>query len=186
MCNTKRAIQKLLNIVLLLFVPLLPAPDAFGQPERSPKGKPGAKADFVLTVKDNRISLDAKDASLKEVLEEIGRKMSIEVLALLPEQERITTELENLSLEDAIERLIRNYPHLVVLQEGDRKIRRIVALQKSGDIEPSKPVMQGPEIKKEQNSAKPATKQEAIRNESPPPEQFKFQFDPSPYGKKRR
>ena len=104
-----------------------------GEAERNPKGKPAAKADFVLTVKDNLISLKAKDASLKEVLEEIGRKMNIEVLALLPEQEKITTEFETLPLEEAIERLIRNYPHLIVSQEGDRRITRIIALQKSGD-----------------------------------------------------
>ena len=76
---------------------MAPAQIFGGEAERSPKGKPAAKADFVLTVKDNLISLKAKDASLKEVLEEIGRKMNIEVLALLPEQEKITTEFEKLS-----------------------------------------------------------------------------------------
>jgi hypothetical protein len=33
--------------------------------DRSPKEKPAAEADFVLTVKANLISLKAKDASLK-------------------------------------------------------------------------------------------------------------------------
>ena len=46
------------------------------------------KADFVLTIKDNLISLKAKYSPLIEILEEIGRKMNIEVLALLPEQEK--------------------------------------------------------------------------------------------------
>ncbi len=67
MCKTNRTIERLLNIALLLFVVLLPAPDAFGQPERSPKGKPAGKPDFVLTVKDNLLSLNAKNASLRDL-----------------------------------------------------------------------------------------------------------------------
>lgn len=156
--------------------------------ERSPKGKTAAKADFVLTVIDNSISLNAKDASLKEILEEIGRRMSIEVLALLPEQEKITTEFEKLPVEEAIERLIRNYPHLILSQEGDSRITRIIALQKSGNATPSKLVMQEAETRKEDTSVKleSQTREEAIRKQSPPPEPFKFEFDPSRYGTKRR
>jgi hypothetical protein len=64
--------------------------------KRSPTGKPAAKPDFVLTIKDNLVSLTATNASLKKVLEVIGQRMSIEVLALLPDQEKITTEFEQL------------------------------------------------------------------------------------------
>jgi hypothetical protein len=174
---------------LLLVGVLVTAAQVFaGEAERTPKEKSATKADFVLSVKDNLISLKAKDASLKEVLEEIGRKMSIEVLALLPEQEKITTEFEKLPLEEAIERLIRNYPHLIVSQEGDRRIKRIIALQKSGDTVASKPVMTGPEIKKEEAPIKLESrmKEEAVRKESSPPKPFSFQFDPSQYGQKRQ
>lgn len=41
-----------------------PAQIFAGEAETNPKGKPPTKADFVLTVKDNLISLKAKDASL--------------------------------------------------------------------------------------------------------------------------
>ena len=159
-----------------------------GEAERSPKEKPSAKADFVLTVKDDLVSLKAKNAPLKEVLEEIGRRMNIEVLALLPEQEKITTEFDDLLLEDAIERLIRNYPHLIVWQEGDRRITKIIALQKSGDAVASKPSTKGPEIKKEETPIKLESriKEEAVRKESSPQKPFSFQFDPSQYGQKRR
>ena len=33
-----------------------------------------SRGDFVLTVEANRLSLDAQDASLRAILEEIGRK----------------------------------------------------------------------------------------------------------------
>jgi type II secretory pathway component GspD/PulD (secretin) len=194
MCNTKRAIEKLLNIVLLLLLSLLTTPDTFaGEADRNPKGKPASKADFVLTVKENLISLKAKDASLKKVLEEIGRRMSIEVLALLPEQEKVTTEFEQLPLEEAIERLTRNYPNLIVSHESDKRITKIIALQKSGDAMASKPATQGSEIKKEEikkeeKSVELETKvrAEPNRKDSPPQKSFGFQFDPSQYGGKRR
>ena len=193
MSTRKRRMKRLLNIALLL-LPLLPTSVTFGgEAEGKPQGKPAAKADFVLTVKDNLVSLKAKDVSLKEVLEEIGRRMSIEVLALLPEQEKITTEFEKLPLEEAIERLIRNYPHLIVSQEGDRRITKIIALQKSGDTVSSKSLTTGPEIKKEEikkeeRSVKPETtvREQAMTKESPPSKPFSFQFDPSQYGQKRR
>jgi hypothetical protein len=53
--------------------------------DRSAKGKPATKTDFVLTIKDNLISLEAKDASLKEILEEIGRRMKVDVVAGIPD-----------------------------------------------------------------------------------------------------
>jgi hypothetical protein len=46
---------------------MAPAQIFAAEAERIPKGKPVTKVDFVLTVKDNLISLKAKDASLKEV-----------------------------------------------------------------------------------------------------------------------
>ncbi len=105
--------------------------------------------------------------------------MSIEVFALLPEQEKITTEFEKVPLEEAIESLIRNYPHLIVSHEGDRKITRIVALQKSGDPVLSKPVTKETEIKTQEAPVKldSRVKEQAIRKESPPPEPFRFKFD---------
>src|SRR5919109_774800 len=100
MWNAKRRIEKSLNIALLLFLSLLASPDAFGaETEKSAKGKPAAKPDFVLTVKDNLISLKAKDASLKEVLEEIGRRMKVDVVAGISAIQKITAEFENLSIE---------------------------------------------------------------------------------------
>jgi len=70
------------------------------------------------------------------------------VFALLPEQEKITTEFEQLPLEETIERLIRNYSHLVVSKESDKKITQITVLRKSQDTISSKPVGAGPEIKR--------------------------------------
>jgi type II secretory pathway component GspD/PulD (secretin) len=176
-------------LLVALLGPIIAATQIFGgEAETSAKGNPAAKADFVLTVKDNLVSLTAKDASLKEVLEEIGRKMNIEVFALLSEQEKTTVGFEKLPLKEAIERLIRNYPHLVVSQEGDGRITRIIALQKNRDAMPSKPVVKETETKKKGTPVmlESRMKEQALRQESKPTEPFRFQFDPSQYRQKRQ
>src|SRR5262249_41438326 len=91
---------------------MAPAQIFAAETERIPQGKPATKADFVLTVKDNLISLKAKDASLKEILEEIGRMMKIDVIAGIPDTTKIT-EFENLSVEEAVNRLSRNYSYVM-------------------------------------------------------------------------
>jgi hypothetical protein len=140
----------LLRLLLVVFLaPIIVAAQLLGaEAERKPQGKPAAKPDYVLTIKDNLVSLAATNASLKKILEEIGQRTSIEVFALLPEQEKITTEFEQLPLEETIERLIRNYSHLVVSKESDKKITQITVLRKSQDTISSKPVGAGPEIKR--------------------------------------
>jgi hypothetical protein len=93
------------TIASLLLFCLVGAQIFAREPETNPKGKPPTKADFVLTVKDNLISLKAKDALLKEVLEEIGRSMKIDVVAGIPDTKKITAEFEHLSVEEAVNRL---------------------------------------------------------------------------------
>lgn len=188
MCDTKR-IENLLWGFLLVSLLITPNNTFGGEGERKPEGKPAGKADFVLTVKDNLISLRAKDASLKEVLEEIGRKMKIDVLASIPENQKITAEFEKLSVEEAVNRLTTNYSFVMDSTKGERRITKVVILHQGRETALSRPTAQESAIKKEEKAVKPETiivREEAFRKESPPPEPFKFEFDPSKYGEKRR
>jgi type II secretory pathway component GspD/PulD (secretin) len=183
MCNTK-----LLNFMLLLFLPLLLTPDTFGgEADTKPKAK-SAKANFVVTVKNNLISLKAKDASLKEVLEEIGRQMKIDVVANVPDQERITLEFEKLSIEEAVNKLSRNYLFVADSVKGETKITKIIVVEAGNETALSRPTVKEFVITKEERSVKPESKvrEEAVKKESPPPEPFKFEFDPSQFEQKRR
>jgi len=165
---------------------LVTAAQIFGaDAERKATGKPATKADFALEIKDNFVSLKATDASLIEVLEEIGRIMNIEVLALLPAHEKISTEFERLPLEEAIKKLSSNYSHLIVSQEGDRKISKIVVLEKGKETALSRPTAQESAMRKEEKPVS-KVKAEAVKTEAPQPEPFKFEFDPSKYGEQRR
>ena len=87
--------KTLLNVALSL-LPLLLTSLTFA--DRRPKGKPAPEAAFVLAVQDNLVSLTVRNASLKGCLEQTGPRMNIEVLALLPEREKTTTEFEKLPL----------------------------------------------------------------------------------------
>jgi hypothetical protein len=171
---------------------MAPARILAAEAERIPKGKPAAKADFVLTVKDNLISLKAKDASLKGVLEEIGRRMKIDVIAGIPDTTKITAEFENLSVEAAVNRLSTNYSYVMDSTTGQRKITKIIVLEKGKETAVSTPTTKKEEkpvkpeskaredvigkgtnesaIKKEEKSVTPETKmrEEAIKKESSP------------------
>ena len=173
--NTLRPVYGATITSLLLFGLLgprvAPAQILAGEAETNPKGKPATKADFVLTVKDNLISLKAKDALLKEVLEEIGRRMKIDVVAGIPDTKKITAEFENLSVEEAVNRLSTNYSYVMDSTNGERKITKIIVLEKGKETELSTPTTKESTIKKEEKSAKPEStvREEAVRKEAPPP-----------------
>lgn len=106
------------NAILLLLLFIMPSVLFGGEADVKPEAKSEGKADFFLTIKDNLISLNAKDALLKEVIEEIGRRMKIEVIAHIPEEEKVTIEFEGLSIRDAIERVSTNYVYLMDSEKG--------------------------------------------------------------------
>ena len=132
---------------------MAPARIFAAEAERMPKGKPVTKVDFVLTVRDNLISLKAKDASLKEVLEEIGRRMKIDVIAGIPDTTKVTAEFENLSVEEAVNRLSTNYSYVMDSTTGQRKITKIIVLEKEKGTAVSTPT-----TKKEEKPVKPESK----------------------------
>jgi hypothetical protein len=53
------------------------------------------------------------------MLEEIGRRMNIEVFANIPREQKLTLEFDSLSIEDAIERL-RTYTNIVYVKDGKK------------------------------------------------------------------
>jgi hypothetical protein len=154
-----------------LLLGLAPTQILAGEADRSPGGKPAAKADFVMTITDNLISLQAKNASLKEILEEIGRRMKVDVVAGIPDTKKITAEFETLSIEEAVNRLSTNYSYVMDSTRGERKITKIIVLENGTETALSTPTTTESTIKKEERSVKPETRarEEVIRKESPSP-----------------
>ena len=94
MHNKKRGIEKLFGFIII-FMPLLVIPTILfgGEADNKPERNSESQADYILMVKENFISLKAKDASIKEILEDIGCRMKIEVLADIPIEERNPEEV---------------------------------------------------------------------------------------------
>ncbi|MDP2607366.1 MAG: hypothetical protein Q8S00_32935, partial [Deltaproteobacteria bacterium] len=122
--------DRIAGVLTLFFLGFFINPtDLSAQNQPAAKGKTG----FVLTIQDNLISLKATDALLLEILQEIGRRMKIEMVAPLPEKGKITAEFDKLSLEDAIKRLTPHYSHAMISEPGGKKISKIIVLQKGGE-----------------------------------------------------
>jgi hypothetical protein len=71
---------------------------------------------FLLTVHGGMLSLRAQDASLKAIIEEIGRQLSIETAAHISSEQCVTLVFEHLSLAEAIE-VLRNHV-TIISREG--------------------------------------------------------------------
>jgi hypothetical protein len=178
MHDANTIMEKLLT-VFFLALPffITPATELIAAEARiKPAAEPLTKGDFVLTVKDNLISLKAKDASLKDILEEIGRRMKIDVVATIPEKEKLTAEFEKLPLEQAVQRLSTNYSYQIDSEKSGKPITKLIVLDKEAGT-----VRTIADRDKDQKSAKPneetATQQ---------PEPFKFVIgDPEPVKKSR-
>jgi hypothetical protein len=162
----------LLGLLLcLLIVPAI----LFGEEAKKEAGEQvRPQADFVLTIQDHLLSLTAKEASLKAILDEIGRRMHIEVAAQIPAQEKITLTFDRLSLEEALQRFgdYTNYVYVKGAEKEPGQISKVMIFPKRETTVPSRPPAQAAEVKKGAGQA------------APRPEPFKFEFDPSQYEEK--
>jgi hypothetical protein len=131
MHNEKRRIEELFGFIIIL-LPLLMIPTILfgGETDKKPERNSESQADYILMVKESLISLKAKDASCKEILEEIGRRMKIEVVANIPREQKITIEFDMLDLGDAIKRFRTSYAYITKVEKEKGKITKIVVVPK--------------------------------------------------------
>ncbi len=169
----KKGIEKLHVVIILLFIILsVFSTSLFGvRAEGKLEVKSDVKAGFNLTVEEDLISLNANSASLKEIIEEIGKVLEISVVGNIPEKEKISIDFEKLSLQDALGKLSTNYGFLMDSgKEGkshDDKLSRIAKII----ILP----------KGKETALADSTTKESVVTEAGHSEPFKFEFDPSEY-----
>lgn len=167
MRNIGREAEKLLMAIILLLT-LLIIPSALfgeekdGKTEKQSKGK----ADFTLNIKDEVVSLKAKGVSLKEILEEIGREMNIEVVANISEKVKVSIKFDKLSVEKALEKLTTNYGYIMDSEKEDKKITKIIVIPEGGE-------KGGDSMAEHNNKNGDKTPHESILGGEP----FKFEFD---------
>ena len=111
---------------------------------------------------NNLISLTARDASIKTILEELGRRVNIAVVAAIPAEETITAEFSRLPLKEALTQLVNNYAYVTDSAKDTGRITKIM-------ITPGR--------KGVARARSPANK--PMRDiATSHPEPFKFEFDP--------
>ena len=79
--------------------------------------------------------------------------MKIDVVTGIPDTKKITAEFEHLSVEEAVNRLSTNYSYVMDSTNGERKITKIIVLEKGKETGLSTPTTQ-----KEEQSVKPESK----------------------------
>ncbi len=138
MVNTRRKIERLL-VIFIYLLPFLVIPTTlFGwEAGKKSEEKLEGNTDFDLSIKEGNISLSAKDASLKEVLKEIGQRIKVEVVGNIPEGEKVSVKFDKLSIVAALEKLGINYGYLMGSERGEKKIFKIFALPRGKETIPS-------------------------------------------------
>jgi hypothetical protein len=134
MHNIKKGIKKLLSFTIIslsfLIIPtILPGMEA----DKNPKENSESYGGYDLVIKGNDISLKAKGASLKNILEEIGRRMKIEVFVNIPQEVKITIALDMMYLGDALKKFKKNYAYITESDKDEGKIIKIVVVPKGDE-----------------------------------------------------
>jgi hypothetical protein len=163
--NVKGIIGQLLVVVLL---PCL----VWAGEVRNPTTPSTHTGEFRLTVDGSLVSLQAQEASLKALLEDLGSQMGIDVVARLPREQKLTLAFDRLHIEEAIERL-RVYANIVYLKESTEPhapIRRIIAMPRQPGEQTGEPARS--------RRAEPAD------TAASRPAPFQFTFDPAQHEKK--
>ena len=140
------------------------------------EGPSAPQASFVLTIEDDLISLSAKDASLKAMIEEIGRRMNIPVKVEIPAVAKVTLAFERLPLPEVFKQLGRyvNYGYVESWEEGELRISGVTVPSLKVATPPS-----GPGLAASQP-------QEEERQEPPAPKALELEIDPTQYLRERR
>jgi hypothetical protein len=187
MRTRKRDIHGLPGVLLALLLSWLITAGGLsaGEAVRKAPGQSERNARFILTVDENLVSLQATDASIKEVLEEIGRRMNIEVVARLPAEERMTLAFDKLPIAEAVKRFGKHVNY-AVLEDGSKRPGRVIKITIFSKREGAAPPSSA------SRPAEEAPRPEPVRRGRPEPEDapqaapFAFELNPAGSAERRR
>lgn len=134
---------------------------------------------FRLTVDGPLLSLQAHEASLRAVLEALGRQLDIEVVAHLSYDLTLTLAFDRLSLADALDRC-RAYANIISVHDPSTTpatMRRMLVIPIQTDDPTGTPAHRS-HTETSQPDARPPT----VPHAAP----FRFDFDPGQDGQQRQ
>lgn len=161
----------LMHLFLSLMLSLTLLELSFAQdPAQAANAFKGNDSTYQLSIKDQKINLKAEDASLKMILEVIGQEMNVEMIVRIPEEDKVTLQFNDQSLEDTLKFFKVNYAMVTDSEDKGGKIKWIVVVPEGQQAQIA---MTTSGNSHKQN--KKGLKQETGSKDEP----FKFEFDPS-------
>jgi hypothetical protein len=138
--------------------------------EGSEKTAPSKTPDraFQVKVSNGALSVDARDAPLAKVFEEIGKQAGIVVEGNIGSAETVTARLNNVPLEEGI-KLLSNNVTIHYEDKPNQKGKRITKIIVLSEDKRKVPQSEDAKAEKSRKTAEPARR----------PEPFKFEFDPT-------
>ena len=150
------------------------------------RGLPAGQAagTFQLKVSQGYLSLEATEAPLVQIFQEIGKQGGIVFNTNIGPQEKITVHLDRVPLEEGIKQLAKNVTVFYTENPEDKthRISRVVVLSEGKESAPMQT-----KISTQPEKVKQPVPQAAKVNKSvPQPEPFKFEFDPGKFTEKEK
>ena len=135
--------------------------------EKSQKTRAIAPGTFQIQLSRDRFSLDANQAPLVQIFQEIGKQAKITFDSNIGPEEKITIQLDRVPLEEGIKQLAKNVTVFYTENSSDktRRIERVVVLSEGKEGAPMQT----------KASAEPVK----VNKPAPQPEPFGFEFDPA-------
>jgi len=161
-----------LSVLLVSVIAAAPAAEKTG-PSKTPQSA------FQVKVSNGNLSLDADDAPLAKVFEEIGKQAGIMVEGNLGPAETVTMRFDKVPLEEGIKRLSNNVTIVYGEKPNEKghRITKIVVLSEDKRKVTSSEETKTPTEKPTQKAA--VQKGSKASAPTQPPESFKFEFDPT-------
>jgi hypothetical protein len=160
--------------LLAIFLGWLVRPEfLFAQSEKS-TAKISQSGTFRVKVAEGQLSVQANQAPLAKVFEEIGKQARIVVESSIAPEETITIHFDRLPLEEGIRKLAKNVS-LSYAQDSKEKAPRITRV-----------VVLGGEKTQSLGRAPAPTQTSKAPEPAPKPEPFKFEFDPTKFAEKEK
>lgn len=166
--------MRLLGMAVSVFFACLVTMGQAAEQSRPVKSQP--LGTFQVKVSKDNLYLEANQAPLMAIFQEIGKQTKIAFDSNIGPEEKITIHLDQVPLEEGIKQLAKNATLFYAENPKDktRRITRVVVLSEGSGI--SGQTKGSPQAEKVKEAAPQAT---TIKKPTPQPEPFKFEFDPA-------
>src|SRR5712692_6266430 len=126
--------KKMYSILLVPFIWLTLTSAVAAQ--QSEKTKPQQSGSFVVKLAKGNLSIDASEAPLTKVFEEIAKQAAIVIESGIGPEEKITIKFDGVPMEDALKRLSKNVTIFYARDAKDKspRIARVVVLSEGKNV----------------------------------------------------